>query len=175
MQKVSTDVLFVNKVRLTVETFVKPCHKFVQPASEERMREMVCLWCTVQLFETKILHYVSESPMLCCAVDRLYAAQSHHRYEHRDNSRVPPTPSLPQKKEENSSDCPVSPAFHVSHHVELRQLCPFCSCALDHITLRTSELYSVQGDQKVYLHLMITIKKVASNVQTVPRQSPDIY
>jgi hypothetical protein len=33
----------------------------------------------------------------------------------------------------------------------------------------------VQGDQKVYVHLMITIQKVTSNVQNVPRQSTDIY
>jgi hypothetical protein len=33
----------------------------------------------------------------------------------------------------------------------------------------------VQGDQKVCVHLMITIQKVTSNVQSVPRQSPDIY
>jgi len=31
------------------------------------------------------------------------------------------------------------------------------------------------GDQKVSIHLMITIQKVTSNVQCVPRQSPDIY
>jgi hypothetical protein len=33
----------------------------------------------------------------------------------------------------------------------------------------------LQGDQKFYVHLMITIQKVTSNVQSVPRQSPDIY
>jgi hypothetical protein len=33
----------------------------------------------------------------------------------------------------------------------------------------------IQGDQKVFAHLMITIQKVISNVQSVPRQSPDIY
>jgi hypothetical protein len=33
----------------------------------------------------------------------------------------------------------------------------------------------VQGDQNVSVHLMITIQKVTSNVQSVPRQSPDIY
>jgi hypothetical protein len=27
----------------------------------------------------------------------------------------------------------------------------------------------IQGDQKVYVHLMITIQKVTSNVQSVPR------
>jgi hypothetical protein len=33
----------------------------------------------------------------------------------------------------------------------------------------------IQGDQKVSVHLMITIEKVTSNVQSVPRQSLDIY
>jgi hypothetical protein len=36
-------------------------------------------------------------------------------------------------------------------------------------------VFNVQGDQKVSVHLMITIQKVTSNVQSVPRQSPDIY
>jgi hypothetical protein len=31
--------------------------------------------------------------------------------------------------------------------------------------------FVIQGDQKFYVHLMITIKKVTSNVQSVPRQS----
>jgi hypothetical protein len=31
----------------------------------------------------------------------------------------------------------------------------------------------LEGDQKVSLHLMITIHKVTSNVLSVPRQSPD--
>jgi hypothetical protein len=35
-------------------------------------------------------------------------------------------------------------------------------------------LHLIQGDQKVSVHLMITIQKVKSNVQSVPRQSPDI-
>jgi len=33
----------------------------------------------------------------------------------------------------------------------------------------------IQGDQKFSVHLMITIQKVTCNVQSVPRQSPDIY
>jgi predicted nicotinamide N-methyase len=35
--------------------------------------------------------------------------------------------------------------------------------------------YEIQGDQKVSVHLMITIQKVTNNVQRVPRQSPNIY
>jgi hypothetical protein len=33
----------------------------------------------------------------------------------------------------------------------------------------------IQGDKKVSVNLMITIQKVTSNVQSVPRQFPDIY
>ena len=33
----------------------------------------------------------------------------------------------------------------------------------------------IQGDQKISVHLMITIQRVTSNVQSVPRQSPDVY
>jgi len=36
------------------------------------------------------------------------------------------------------------------------------------------EARNVQGDQKVSVHLMITIQRVTSNVQNVPRHSPDI-
>jgi hypothetical protein len=40
---------------------------------------------------------------------------------------------------------------------------------------RNGARFVVQGEQKVSVHLMITIQKVTSNVQSVPRQSPDIY
>jgi hypothetical protein len=33
----------------------------------------------------------------------------------------------------------------------------------------------IQGDQKVSVHLMITVQKVTSTVQSVLSQSPDIY
>jgi hypothetical protein len=33
----------------------------------------------------------------------------------------------------------------------------------------------IQGDQKVSVPLTITMQKVTSNVQSVQRQSPDIY
>jgi hypothetical protein len=51
---------------------------------------------------------------------------------------------------------------------------------LDRKTVHTRSLtacymITTQGDQKVSVHLMITIQKVTSNVQSVPRQSPDIY
>jgi Tfp pilus assembly protein PilF len=38
-----------------------------------------------------------------------------------------------------------------------------------------TERVKMRGDQKVSVHLMITIQKVTSNVQSVPCQSPDIY
>jgi hypothetical protein len=38
---------------------------------------------------------------------------------------------------------------------------------------RERERVSVHGDQKVSVYLMITIQKVTSNVQSVPRQSPN--
>jgi hypothetical protein len=42
------------------------------------------------------------------------------------------------------------------------------------IQLLGNQCVEVQGDQKVSVHLMITIQKVTSNVQRVPRQSTDI-
>jgi hypothetical protein len=33
----------------------------------------------------------------------------------------------------------------------------------------------IQSDQKVSVHLMITIQKITSNVQSVPCQSPEFY
>jgi hypothetical protein len=41
-------------------------------------------------------------------------------------------------------------------------------------TADNTESY-IHGDQEVFVHLMITIQKVTSNVQSVPRQYPDIY
>jgi hypothetical protein len=38
-----------------------------------------------------------------------------------------------------------------------------------------SSVQLIQGDKKVSVNLMITIQKVTSKVQSVPRQSPDIY
>ena len=40
---------------------------------------------------------------------------------------------------------------------------------------QTFGIHVIQGDQKVSVHLMITIQKVTSNVQIVSCQSPDIY
>jgi hypothetical protein len=53
----------------------------------------------------------------------------------------------------------ILPAYMASYHF---------SCLFGRICL-------VQGDQKVSVHAMITIQKVTSKVQTVPRPSPDIY
>jgi hypothetical protein len=38
-----------------------------------------------------------------------------------------------------------------------------------------ADIYNIQGDKKASMHLMITLQKVTSNVQSVPRQPPDIY
>jgi len=38
-----------------------------------------------------------------------------------------------------------------------------------------SQDQNIQGDQKVSVHMMITIPKATSNVQSFPRQYPDIY
>jgi hypothetical protein len=35
--------------------------------------------------------------------------------------------------------------------------------------------YVLQGDQKVFVHLMIAIQKVSSNGQSVPRRSANVY
>jgi hypothetical protein len=40
--------------------------------------------------------------------------------------------------------------------------------------LSKCEFLHIQGDQNISVHVMITIQKVTSNVQSVPRQSPDI-
>jgi alpha-acetolactate decarboxylase len=40
---------------------------------------------------------------------------------------------------------------------------------------QTFGIHVIQDDQKVSVHVMITIQKVTSSVQSVPRQSPDIY
>jgi hypothetical protein len=49
------------------------------------------------------------------------------------------------------------------------------NCVLEDRVQYTTYIIYIQGDQKVSVHLMITIQKVTSNVQSVPRQSPDIY
>jgi hypothetical protein len=42
-----------------------------------------------------------------------------------------------------------------------------------YFSLNSTQTYKyIQGDQKVSVQLMITIQKVTSNVQSVPRQSP---
>jgi len=43
------------------------------------------------------------------------------------------------------------------------------------IKLAAGKKTQIQGDQKVSVLLMITIQKVTSNVQSVPRQSADVY
>jgi hypothetical protein len=47
--------------------------------------------------------------------------------------------------------------------------------SVDFITLRGNLSQHIQCDRKVSVHLMITTQKITSNVQSVPRQSPDVY
>jgi hypothetical protein len=42
-------------------------------------------------------------------------------------------------------------------------------------TVKYLGVTQIQGDQKMSVHVMITIQKVTSNVQSVPRQTPDLY
>jgi hypothetical protein len=51
----------------------------------------------------------------------------------------------------------------------------FVKYKLPHFTIVHGHFdYEIQGNQKVSVHLMITIQKVTSNVQSVSQQSPDI-
>jgi hypothetical protein len=57
----------------------------------------------------------------------------------------------------------------------------FCRCILIlyninaiQVVVTYTEFY-IQGDQNVSVKLIITIEKVTSSVQSVSRQSPDIY
>jgi len=54
-------------------------------------------------------------------------------------------------------------------------LCTATRMRIYHVLFNRSKTGVIQGDQKVSVHLMITIQEVTSNVQSVPRQSPDIY
>jgi hypothetical protein len=47
--------------------------------------------------------------------------------------------------------------------------------ALSAILVDGIAMVDIQSDQKVSVHLVITIQIFTSNVQIVPRQSPDIY
>ena len=67
--------------------------------------------------------------------------------------------------------------------------CDFAACLLSNVCVESEgkrtnstlisciefRITDIQGNQKVSVHLMIKIQKVTSNVQSVPRQSPDIY
>jgi hypothetical protein len=68
--------------------------------------------------------------------------------------------------------------------VEFLELCALPSTVIEYDSLQKPQSASlpeielralVLGDQKVSVYLMITVPKVTSNVQSVPRQSPDIY
>jgi hypothetical protein len=52
-------------------------------------------------------------------------------------------------------------------------LLSMAECKGDEVMLLLFQV--TQGNQKLSVHLLITIQKVTSNVQIVPRHSPDIY
>jgi hypothetical protein len=52
---------------------------------------------------------------------------------------------------------------------------PQCKWPVRVLSKGMLRLRFIQGDNKVSVHVMITIQKVTCNVQSVPRQSPDIY
>jgi hypothetical protein len=63
-----------------------------------------------------------------------------------------------------------TPLYRLSCHkcwlaVDLKFFCLQC----------TSHCHFIRGDQKISMRLMITIQNVKSDVQSFPRQSPDIY
>jgi hypothetical protein len=55
------------------------------------------------------------------------------------------------------------------YQTEKHEAFMYCHLAIWHLTS------DIQRDQKVSVHLMITIQKVASNIQRTPCQSPDIH
>jgi hypothetical protein len=71
--------------------------------------------------------------------------------------------------------------WYLELHFVLEAGYPFLATRLDEKRERERderilfEFDIIQADQKVSVHLMIIIQKVTSNVQSVPRQSPDIY
>jgi hypothetical protein len=62
--------------------------------------------------------------------------------------------------------------YRVGNYCEL--LCVFVVIMGNTNCVIVSLVVLIQGDQKVSVHLMITIQKVTRNVRSVYRQSPDI-
>jgi len=55
-------------------------------------------------------------------------------------------------------------------------MCLIFTVLIQYLTIRQTvhtQHFIIQGDEKVSVHLMITIQKFSNNVQSVPRQSPD--
>ena len=52
-----------------------------------------------------------------------------------------------------------------------------CDCTGHNIFIYVIETsnFIIQGDQKVFVHMVITVQKVTSNVQSFLHHSPDIY
>jgi hypothetical protein len=63
-------------------------------------------------------------------------------------------------------------------HIVIRVLPGYAILSETFLILRKTErdmIINTQGDQKVSVHLMITIQNVTSNVQSVPGKSSDTY
>jgi hypothetical protein len=88
------------------------------------------LWMMVQSFPAEIPHFFR----VCCSVCG------------RALLRSGITPSLRPghfhwtPKSCNSTDYQTRTVFQIGHHVELRQLCCFCACASNHVTVNARDL-----------------------------------
>jgi hypothetical protein len=70
------------------------------------------------------------------------------------------------------SDCVLGRVTYVDSY---KYLLPFCLEPSVFQFDTPSPARPQKGDQKVCVHLMVTIQKVTGNVQSVPHKSPDIY
>jgi hypothetical protein len=118
-------------VRLTSSSQVKryPDRFSFKPANTLRLAgcKPRTVWMMVQRFPAKIPHNFR----VCCAVCGrpllLNAIASSLRSGHFPWSQ----------KSRNSTDSHTRPVSQVGHHVELPQLCSFCACASNHVTVNT--------------------------------------
>ena len=97
------------------------------------------VWMKVQSFLAEILHNFR----VCCAVcgrALLFSGIT---------TSLRPGHFLWSKKACKSTDFQTRPVFQVDHHVQLPQLCFFCACASNHVTVNTRALCRIyQGHLK---------------------------
>jgi hypothetical protein len=92
----------------------------------------------------------------------------HVSYMRRDSCTLPPSAE--------GEDPPIKCRGQLSPQLNGKpQTTRLCKQIVAELVYRFSIFVRTQGDQKVPVYLMITIQKVTSNVQSVPRQSPDNY